>query len=151
VCHLQFAWRTLVRVGSDHTDRRLEAVGVTLSKQICQKPVSTEVWPFEEVERNFERLVLRSWATIDGVRRRYQEGSAARMLHPSELIARYSAGTAFQSGEAMSCGTLPVVDAIRFATLFEIELYDPVLNRSPETCLFRRGARNRRLTCANNA
>lgn len=119
-----------IGVGSDHTDRQLEAVGVTLSKQICQKPVSTEVWSFDEVKGHFDELILRSWATIDGVRRRYQEGSAARMLHPSELIARYSADKAFEPGDAMFCGTLPVHDTIRFATLFEMELHDPVLNRS---------------------
>src|SRR5215510_1314677 len=29
-----------VAVGSDHTDRKAETVGVTLSKQLCAKPVS---------------------------------------------------------------------------------------------------------------
>ena len=32
---------TFVGLGSDHTDRKAEAVGVSLSKQMCAKPVSS--------------------------------------------------------------------------------------------------------------
>ena len=31
-------------VGSDHTDRKAETVGVTLSKQLCAKPVGATLW-----------------------------------------------------------------------------------------------------------
>jgi hypothetical protein len=31
-------------LGSDHTDRKAEAIGVTLSKQMCAKPVSALLW-----------------------------------------------------------------------------------------------------------
>ena len=31
-----------VTVGSDHTDRKAETIGVSLSKQLCAKPVSRE-------------------------------------------------------------------------------------------------------------
>jgi Protein of unknown function (DUF2848) len=40
-----------VGVGSDHTDRKAEAVGVSLSKQMCAKPVSREIWRLEDVAR----------------------------------------------------------------------------------------------------
>ena len=33
-------------VGSDHTDRKVEAIGVTISKQLCAKPVSATLWRF---------------------------------------------------------------------------------------------------------
>src|SRR5262249_42357433 len=36
-----------VGVDSDHTDRKAEAVGVSLSKQMCAKPVSRDVWRLE--------------------------------------------------------------------------------------------------------
>jgi hypothetical protein len=32
--------RHWITLGSDHTDRKAEAIGVTLSKQLCSKPVS---------------------------------------------------------------------------------------------------------------
>jgi trehalose-6-phosphatase len=31
-----------VTVGSDHTDRKAETIGVSLSKQLCEKPVAKE-------------------------------------------------------------------------------------------------------------
>src|SRR5687768_15705876 len=33
-----------VGVGSDHTDRKAETVGVTLSKQLCPKPLAASLW-----------------------------------------------------------------------------------------------------------
>ncbi|HXJ08187.1 MAG TPA: DUF2848 family protein, partial [Burkholderiales bacterium] len=50
-----------VAVGSDHTDRKAETIGVTLSKQLCAKPVSAESWAYEEVQPHWNRLVLRSF------------------------------------------------------------------------------------------
>ena len=34
-----------VGIGSDHTDRVLEAVSIRKSKQVCAKPISKELWP----------------------------------------------------------------------------------------------------------
>ena len=34
-----------VGVGSDHTDRVVETVGVTVSKQMCDKPIAATFWP----------------------------------------------------------------------------------------------------------
>ena len=51
-----------VGVGSDHTDRRAEAVGVTLSKQLCPKPLAPKLWSFDAVERHWDELILRSYA-----------------------------------------------------------------------------------------
>ena len=55
-------------VGSDHTDREVETVGITISKQLCAKPVSRELWPLVEVASHWDDLVIRSWATRAGVR-----------------------------------------------------------------------------------
>src|SRR5262245_44971210 len=60
----------LVALGSDHTDRKAETIGVSLSKQLCAKPVSAEAWRYQEVKPHWEKLVLRSWQ--DG--ELYQEG-----------------------------------------------------------------------------
>jgi hypothetical protein len=40
----------LVGLASDHTDRKAESVGITLSKQMCPKPLAPEVWSFAEVD-----------------------------------------------------------------------------------------------------
>jgi len=80
------AW---VGLGSDHTDRKAEAVGVSLSKQICAKPVSRDIWRLEEVAPHRDALVLRSYVGVNGERRLYQEGSVAAMPPPEELFRLY--------------------------------------------------------------
>ncbi|MFZ5734681.1 MAG: DUF2848 domain-containing protein [Pseudomonadota bacterium] len=119
-----------VGLGSDHTDRKLEAHGITLSKQVCAKPIGTTLWRYNELHEHWDRLQLRSFATIDGRRRLYQEGVAAHMRSPDDLFALYSGQPRLPFGEVMYGGTLAVHGPIGFATLFEMELHDPVLNRT---------------------
>jgi len=110
-----------VAVGSDHTDRKAETIGVSLSKQLCEKPISAESWAYDEVRPHWEKLMLRSWA--DGVP--YQEGSVATMRSPEDLLKRYP----LKDGNAMFCGTLAAKGGIRPAKKFSMELEDPVLKR----------------------
>jgi hypothetical protein len=120
-----------VGVGSDHTDRRVESYGVTVSKQMCPKPVCRELWPFAEMQEHWDALVLRSWITRDHRKELYQEGLVTRMLAPGDLIARYTGGDfALPAGTAMFCGTMPLLLPIGPATEFHMELEDPVLGRT---------------------
>ena len=80
--------RIFVGLGSDHTDRKVEAYGVTVSKQMCDKPVAPVLWEFEEVEDHWDQMILRSFAWIDGARVLYQEGTLDAMLPVAELIRR---------------------------------------------------------------
>jgi hypothetical protein len=120
-----------VGVGSDHTDRKVEAYGVTVSKQMCPKPIGPELWPMEEVAAHWDSLVLRSWVTRNGKRELYQEGPVTRMRTPQDLISRYlNGGHTLPVGTAMYCGTLPVIGAIGGGEQFEMELLDPIRKRS---------------------
>jgi len=110
-----------VAVGSDHTDRKAETIGVSLSKQLCAKPVSLEAWRYDEVKPHWDRLTLRSWT--DG--ELYQEGPVTAMRSPEDLMGRYP----LKSGYAMFCGTLAAKGAIRGGERFTMELEDPVLKR----------------------
>jgi hypothetical protein len=110
-----------VAVGSDHTDRKAETIGVSLSKQLCAKPVSTDSWRYDDAKPHWERLILRAWA--DG--ELYQEGPVTAMRSPEDLMARYP----LKPGHAMFCGTLAAKGGIRPATRFTMELEDPVLKR----------------------
>ncbi|CEJ11401.1 hypothetical protein BN1110_01691 [bacterium YEK0313] len=120
---------TYVGVGSDHTDRQVETYDVTVSKQMCDKPVAPTLWPFDEVKDHWDRLVLRSWATIDGERRLYQEGPVDTMLAPAALIAGHAGDDALPEGTALFGGTLAAIGGIRPASRFDFELEDPVLGR----------------------
>jgi len=122
--------RLWVGVGSDHTDRKVETIGVTISKQMCDKPVGTEIWPYDEVAGHWDKLILRSYAVEAGKRSLYQEGPVTTMLDPLDLIARYPAGKGrLAEGALMFCGTLAAKGGIRPSERFEIELEDPVLDR----------------------
>jgi Protein of unknown function (DUF2848) len=110
-----------VTVGSDHTDRKAETIGVSLSKQLCSKPVAKDAWRYDEVKPHWEKLVLRSWA--DG--ELYQEGLVTAMRSPEDLLSRYP----LKPGWAMFCGTLAAKGGIRPARVFRMELDDPVRKR----------------------
>ncbi len=124
--------RLLVGLGSDHTDRKVEAISVALSKQMCPKLLAQEVWDFSSVEPHWDDLILRSYAMVGGQRTIYQEGSIAAILHPRDLIQRYATASArtFSADMAMFCGTLPVIGGLRSGAEFVMELEDPILNRT---------------------
>jgi Protein of unknown function (DUF2848) len=119
-----------IGVGSDHTDRKVEAYGVTVSKQMCPKPVAKEVWSFETIKNHWDQLITRSWVTRNGVRELYQEGALSRMLTPQDLITQYTGTTQLPVGTVMFCGTHSVLGEIGGGEQFEIELFDPVTNLS---------------------
>ncbi|MGQ7793143.1 DUF2848 domain-containing protein [Faunimonas sp. B44] len=121
--------RMLVGIGSDHTDRKLETVSVTLSKQVCEKPIGRTFWPVDEVLGHWDDLVLRAWIGTAGKRDLYQEGRLSGMLPVAELLAGHDGGTAFADGTAMLGGTFAAIGGIRPADRFEGELEDPVLGR----------------------
>ncbi|TDR93250.1 DUF2848 domain-containing protein [Enterovirga rhinocerotis] len=121
--------KTYVGVGSDHTDREVETYGVTVSKQMCDKPVAPELWPYEEVAPHWDRLILRSHAVIDGARVLYQEGALSGMLPPGELIEKGFGPGGIPDGTVMFGGTFAAKGGIRPASRFEFELEDPVLER----------------------
>lgn len=119
-----------VGVGSDHTDRRAEAAGIALSKQLCPKPVGAALWRYADVAPHWDHLVLRSYAHLQDGRRLYQEGAVSAMRPPEELMKLYNAGRVeLPAGYAMFCGTLAAKGAIETASEFEIELEDPVRGR----------------------
>ena len=120
-----------VGTGSDHTDRKVEAIDVTVSKQMCAKPVATTLWRYDDVVPHWDALILRSYITENGAPVLYQEGPVTTMRSPENLIELYSAtGNSFGSGSLMFCGTLAVHGGVRPADDFIFELSDPVLNRT---------------------
>jgi hypothetical protein len=121
--------RIFVGCGSDHTDRKVEAYSVTVSKQMCDKPVASVLWELEDVIAHWDRMILRSWAVIDGARVLYQEGTLDAMLSVKDLIDRGFGGNGLRDGCAMFGGTFAAKGGIRPADRFEFELEDPVLKR----------------------
>lgn len=120
-----------VSVASDHTDRKLEAYGVAMSKQVCPKPVARTAWRYNDVAAHWDDLVIRAWIEEDGERSLYQEGTLAGLLSIADLIERYTGNKGrLPNGTGMTCGTVGVFGGIRPASLFDMEIFDPHLNRN---------------------
>jgi hypothetical protein len=121
--------RIFVGCGSDHTDRKVESYGVTVSKQMCDKPIAPVLWELEDVIAHWDRMILRSFASIGGTRVLYQEGTLDAMLPVTDLIARGFGDAGLPDGCVMFGGTFAAKGGIRPASRFEFELEDPVLKR----------------------
>lgn len=119
-----------VGVGSDHTDRKVETYNVTVSKQMCEKPVASNFWRYADIAGHWDQLVMRSWIEENGARVLYQEGSVTAMLDPLQLIAGYEGKPTLDDGALMFCGTFAAKGGIRPADDFEFEIHDPVLGRT---------------------
>jgi hypothetical protein len=141
---LRHGGRLWVGTGSDHTDREAEKYGVTVSKQMCDKPIASQFWAYDEVVRHWDRLVLRAHVLEDGERKLYQEGAVSAMMHPRDLVERLNAtgarehasearadakDTSLAEGTMMFGGTLAARGGVRPTSEFAFELEDPVLGR----------------------
>lgn len=116
-------WLGLV---SDHTDRQLEAVSVAASKQACPKPVSGQLWRFDEVAPHIDELILRCHVKEEGQWVLYQDGTLDGIRPLTQLAGQAN----LRDGDAMLCGTLPAIGPIRPAGAYRMELVDKTRGRS---------------------
>ena len=121
--------RIFVGLGSDHTDRKVESYSVTVSKQMYDKPMASELWELDDVRDHWDKMILRSYVVTTARRELYQEGTLDALLPVDELIRRGFEGGELPDGCAMFGGTLAAKGGIRPADRFEYELEDPVLKR----------------------
>jgi Protein of unknown function (DUF2848) len=126
---LQHGGRMWVGAGSDHTDREVETYGVTVSKQMCDKPIAPRLWAFDEVAPHWDKLILRATVTEGGARVLYQEGTVAAMLAPADLLGRHAKEARLADNTLMFCGTLAAKGGVRPTAQFAFELEDPVKQR----------------------
>ena len=125
-----------VGLGSDHTDRAMEAHGVALAKQLCRKPMAPGLWRFNEVLPHWDQLVLRAHVFEGGERRLYMESALAAVRRPEDLLSAYAAELAqardaiLAVGTVMFCGAIGAIGGIRPAPRFDMELEDPVRRRT---------------------
>ena len=110
--------------------REVETYNVTVSKQMCEKPVAPKFWRYDDVAAHWDRLVLRSTVMESGADIVYQEGPVSAMLAPGDLISRYAAGGSLDEGTLMFGGTLAAIGGVRPTQNFAFELEDPVLGRT---------------------
>jgi Protein of unknown function (DUF2848) len=123
--------RLWIGAGSDHTDRAVERIGVTVAKQLCDKSVAGTLWPLDEIDSHWDELALRSHIMENGEMRPYQEGLVGSLLSPRELLSLYrDERNDLEEGALMFGGTCAAIGGVRSASRFSFELVDPVLGRA---------------------
>jgi len=126
---LQHGRKLWIGTGSDHTDREVEKYGVTVSKQMCDKPIAPMFWAYDEVAPHWDRLLLRSHVVEGGKRALYQEGPVSAMMHPQALLQRQYKDGRLPDNTLMFCGTLAAHGGVRATSEFAFEIEDPVRGR----------------------
>lgn len=124
-------------VGSDHTDRKVEAYSVAVSKQMCAKPVATTAWRWADIAARQDEIELQSRIFEGGQWVAYQRGTLASIRPLESLRDGYFEQAADRDppGHFISCGTLGAIpnaagQGIRPAARMEISLRDPVTRRA---------------------
>jgi len=76
-----------VGLGSDHTDRHLEESDIPRAKQICPNLMGRTVWLLDEVEEQWDDLLMNANVVKNGKDILYQEGRLGLLLNPAELMS----------------------------------------------------------------
>ncbi|MDA8747201.1 DUF2848 domain-containing protein [Litoreibacter sp.] len=119
---IRHAGKTWLGLGSDHTDRELEATSVAASKQVCAKPCATTLWDLDLVVDRLDQLTIQSWIFEGDEWRLYQDGTL-KQIRPLLDLAQASG---LKDGCAMLCGTFAAIGGVRAAAKFRAKMCDPV-------------------------
>lgn len=123
-----------VGVGSDHTDRALEAIDIPWAKQVAPNVVAPVLWPWEEVEPHWDRVRMEAEVVDGGQRVKYQEASVAEFWTPTEMLAGARESVKpVPGGVILFSGTVvSLEERLRFAEQWTLRMTDPVLDRRIE-------------------
>jgi hypothetical protein len=120
-------------VGSDHTDRQVEAYSVAVSKQMCAKPVARTAWRWRDVVDHQDQIEMGSEIFEQGQWVSYQKGTLALIRTLNSLRDGHWPSQNVADGSFMFCGTFAAIAnaqgaSIRPAVRTRLWLRDPVLN-----------------------
>jgi hypothetical protein len=118
-------------VASDHTDRELEAVSVSKSKQVCDKVLGDHFWRVADVAAHWDQIQLRSRVFLSERWIDYQAGTLGDLLPYQDLISLAKTDSNGANACGILSGTLPIVGGdTRYPEACEIAMTDPVHGRS---------------------
>lgn len=119
-----------VGVGSEHTDRALEVVDMIKSKAICNKPMSRQIWKYEDVKDHWDDIQLTAWQIDEkGKKVLYQDSPCGALITLEDLLVE--AEKLYDSLEDVIIwsGTIPTVKGLVYGSWFGGEMYDKILDR----------------------
>jgi hypothetical protein len=126
--------RVYVGVGSDHTDRALEAADMLASKQVCPNVMGATVWDYADLAAHWDELVIESWTVGagGGAEQLYQQGALGMLLSAEQVLTlvRSRMPDGCMDGLVIFCGTVPIVGGRTIhGSRFRSRLRDAKLNR----------------------
>lgn len=121
-----------IGLGSDHTDRKLEAASVPKAKQVAVKPIAVDVWEYEDMKDHWDGILLKSYQTVDGEEIQYQDGSLADILPVDFLLKELNERIGDVSHAVIFSGTVPLMNGFKYGDTFRMEMIDTVLDRKIE-------------------
>ncbi|MFA7744367.1 DUF2848 family protein [Salinicoccus roseus] len=121
-----------VTVGSDHTDRALETVSIHKSKQLCAKPIGKKQWKFEDVEEEWDDLLLYSEVLKDGEWQKYQEDKVSAIIPLEEIYQFLKKNDVELKNSVIYCGTVPLLNGFVYGEGFKGGLYSEKKKESIE-------------------
>lgn len=120
-----------ITIGSDHTDRKLESYSVPMSKQAYPNIIANDVWRFDDIKNHWDQIELTCYVTANNERVLYQKGTLADLMSPDDWQGVFEKKQVDTDGNFFFSATInTVAKNLAFATNYEFELNDPVLNRS---------------------
>jgi 4-hydroxyphenylacetate 3-monooxygenase len=124
-----------VGVGSDHTDRELEAINIPWSKQVAPNVLAPMVWDWKEVAPHWDEVLLESYVSDEGGRKLFQQAGVAEFWTPEEMRDSLDGRIKLvEEGFLMLfSGTVVSVDGqLNYGREWTIRMIDPVLERKIE-------------------
>lgn len=119
-----------IGLGSDHTDRELESISVPKAKQVCPKPISKEIWDYNDLKDHWDRIRLISYQTINGVEEVYQDGTLADILPVEKILEELKERVGDIKNSIIYSGTVPLLKGFAYGDNFRCMMVDEVLNRT---------------------
>lgn len=123
--------RLYVTVGSDHTDRSLEAIDIPWAKQVTPDVVAPAVWRWEDVADHWDDVTMECTTGRPGGSRLHQRTSVAEFWTPVDMVAGLASNVRAVGGATVLFGGTSdtVHNEVDFADTWTISLIDPVLRR----------------------
>ncbi|NLC11120.1 MAG: DUF2848 family protein [Firmicutes bacterium] len=122
-----------VAAGSDHTDRKLEALDqIPKAKQVTPNFMSRGVWRYEDVKDHWDEIKLTAWIGKNK-QTLYQQATLSAIMDPEELMKRVEKllGGKLEEGTVIYSGTVgALVEGMPFSEQFHVELKDEKRNQS---------------------
>ncbi len=114
-----------IGAGSDHTDRRLESVSITKSKQVCLKPISKVFWEYDEIKDHMDDIKINS----KSAGKDYQSGTLGDILPVEKILDVLEERLGDVDNCIIYAGTIPLLGDFMYDDNFYIELIDEKLDR----------------------